>query len=217
MTSFAPTLPVVFVFVVVVIFVGRRSERHFTHNRCEQKRRDFCRSPFLPVRKSRKRKTTFTSGSRRRRRDAQHKEKGAALPSRRRRALLLLLLLLLLLFSNGARARASKFVSISISFHKKKNLSSTRDDDVSSLLIDQKEKEEEEECNDTNDTAPLHDFGSNGSSDSTSSGVHPTDKRIVGLSFPSVGIPPRGKAADDDDFDDTVPKMPADATTPSAT
>ena len=214
MTSFAPTLPVVFVFVVVVIFVGRRSERHFTHNRCEQKRRDFCRSPFLPVRKSRKRKTTFTSGSRRRRRDAQHKEKGAALPSRRRRALLLLLLLLLL-FSNGARARASKFVSISISFHKKKNLS-TRDDDVSSLLIDQKEKEEEE-CNDTNDTAPLHDFGSNGSSDSTSSGVHPTDKRIVGLSFPSVGIPPRGKAADDDDFDDTVPKMPADATTPSAT
>ena len=103
MTSFAPTLPVVFVFVVVVIFVGRRSERHFTHNRCEQKRRDFCRSPFLPVRKSRKRKTTFTSGSRRRRREAQHKEKGAALPSRRRRALLLLLLLLL--FSN-ARARA---------------------------------------------------------------------------------------------------------------
>ena len=82
-------------------------------------------------------------------------------------------------------------------------------------MIDQKEKEEEE-CNDTNDTAPLHDFGSNGSSDSTSSGVHPTDKRIVGLSFPSVGIPPRGKAADDD-FDDTVPKMPADATTPSAT
>ena len=140
MTSFAPTLPVVFVVVVVVIFVGRRSERHFTHNRCEQKRRDFCRSPFLPVRKSRKRKTTFTSGSRRRRRDAQHKEKGAALPSRRRRALLLLLLLLLL-FSNGARARASKFVSISISFHKKKNLSSTRDD-VSSLLIDQKKKEE---------------------------------------------------------------------------
>ena len=88
---------------------------------------------------------------------------------------------------------------------------------MSSLDIDQKEKEEEEECNDNNDTAPLHDFGSNGSSDSTSSGVHPTDKRIVGLSFPSVGIPPRGKAADDDDFDDTVPKMPADATTPSAT
>ena len=139
MTSFAPTLPVVFVVVVVVIFVGRRSERHFTY-RCEQKRRDFCRSPFLPVRKSRKRKTTFTNGRRRRRRDAQHKEKGAALPSRRRRALLLLLLLLLL-FSNGARARASKFVSISISFHKKKNLSSTRDD-VSSLLIDQKKKEE---------------------------------------------------------------------------
>ena len=77
-------------------------------------------------------------------------------------------------------------------------------------MIDQKEEEEY-------NNAPLHDFGSNGSSDSTSSGVHPTDKRIVGLSFPSVGIPPRGKAADDDDFDDTVPKMPADATTPSAT
>ena len=61
MTSFAPTLPVVFVFVVVVIFVGRRSERHFTHNRCEQKRRDFCRSPFLPVLRSRKRKTTTTT------------------------------------------------------------------------------------------------------------------------------------------------------------
>ena len=58
MTSFAPTLPVVFVFVVVVIFVGRRSERHFTY-RCEQKSRDFCRSPFLPVR--RKRKTTTTT------------------------------------------------------------------------------------------------------------------------------------------------------------
>ena len=88
---------------------------------------------------------------------------------------------------------------------------------MSSLDIDQKEKEEEEYNND-NDNAPLHDFGSNGSSDSTSSGVHPTDKRIVGLSFPSTGIPPRGKAADDDD-DDTacVPKMPADATTPSAT
>ena len=86
---------------------------------------------------------------------------------------------------------------------------------MSSLDIDQKEKEEEQ-YNDNNDAAPLHDFGSNGSSDSTSSGVHPTDKRIVGLSFPSVGIPPRGKAADDD-FDDTVPKMPADATTPSAT
>ena len=86
---------------------------------------------------------------------------------------------------------------------------------MSSLDIDQKEKEEEEEYNDNNDTAPLHDFGSNGSSDSTSSGVHPTDKRIVGLSFPSVGIPPRGKAADDDTA--CVPKMPADATTPSAT
>ena len=86
---------------------------------------------------------------------------------------------------------------------------------MSSLLIDQKEKEEEEEYNDNNDTAPLHDFGSNGSSDSTSSGVHPTDKRIVGLSFPSTGmlLLPRG-AADDNAC---VPKMPADATTPSAT
>ena len=87
---------------------------------------------------------------------------------------------------------------------------------MSSLDIDQKEKEEEEYNND-NDNAPLHDFGSNGSSDSTSSGVHPTDKRIVGLSFPSTGIPPRGKAADDDDDTACVPKMPADATTPSAT
>ena len=87
---------------------------------------------------------------------------------------------------------------------------------MSSLDIDQKEKEEEEECNDNNDTAPLHDFGSNGSSESTSSGGHPTDKRIVGLSFPSTGmpvLPPRGAADDDDD----MPKMPADATTPSAT
>jgi len=35
-------------------------------------------------------------------------------------------------------------------------------------------------------SAPLHDFGSNGSKDKTSCGVHPTDKRIVGLSCPNL-------------------------------
>ena len=92
---------------------------------------------------------------------------------------------------------------------------STRDDDSDApstlVSIDPKEEEEEDYNN-----APLHDFGSNGSSDSTSSGVHPTERRIVGRSFPSTGmVPPRGAA---DDFE-ARPKMPADATTtpPSAT
>ena len=116
-------------------------------------------------------------------------------------------LLLLLLFSR----QSASLIKIRIDFdrfrkRKKQNTNeATRDDD-----------DDEEEDSHHHENAPLHDFGSNGSSESTSSGVHPTDKRIVGLSFPSTGVPvlpARGAADDDDD----MPKMPADATTPSAT
>ena len=113
---------------------------------------------------------------------------------------------LLLLFSR----QSASLIKIRIDFdrshrkRKKQNTNeATRDDD-------------DEEDSHHHENAPLHDFGSNGSSESTSSGVHPTDKRIVGLSFPSTGVPvlpPRGAADDDDD----MPKIPADATTPSAT
>ena len=109
-------------------------------------------------------------------------------------------------------SRVKALIKIRIDFdrsrkRKKQNTNeATRDDD----------DDDDEEDSHHHENAPLHDFGSNGSSESTSSGVHPTDKRIVGLSFPSTGVPvlpPRGAADDDDD----MPKMPADATTPSAT
>jgi len=58
-------------------------------------------------------------------------------------------------------------------------------------------------------SAPLHDFGSNGSKDKTSCGVHPTDKRIVGLSCPNLYC-----AGDVEEAADFVATMPPVATKP---
>ena len=51
---------------------------------------------------------------------------------------------------------------------------------------DDKKRRRRRRQTETIKSAPLHDFGSNGSKDKTSCGVHPTDKRIVGLSCPNA-------------------------------
>jgi len=51
---------------------------------------------------------------------------------------------------------------------------------------DDDDDDDDKQRNDHIKSAPLHDFGSNGSKDKTSCGVHPTDKRIVGLSCPNL-------------------------------
>ena len=51
---------------------------------------------------------------------------------------------------------------------------------------DKKRRRRRRRQTETIKSAPLHDFGSNGSKDKTSCGVHPTDKRIVGLSCPNA-------------------------------
>ena len=132
---------------------------------------------LLPVRKSRKRKTTFTSGSRRRRRDAQHKEK-VRRSSRRRRALLLLLLLLLL-FSN-ARARAHQNC-IDFDLVPQKKISLRRA--MMSRLFD-RSKEKEERYR----TSPR--FRLNGSDSTWRAPDRQANRRSV---FPQRGNPPAGR------------------------